>query len=761
MRVVVDADLAEVLALARRTLDPAGVAALADVETLQGRAEGSLAFERRGGQPSHRVELTQVRASGRHRRLPWPVSVSSGQVRYVPDAVSVRGLSATLGRSRVTGASADVALDASGTVRAARGDMVLDLGELYPWLASLEGLRPALKEVRGVTGTAAVRLARASGTLAHPETLDFEATVEPGEVRAVLTELPAPLILAGGKASVTPRAVQLDRVGAALLDARVTASGRIDDYASPDDRQLDLTLAAGAAGAQSLDWLRTRWKVAPAALPRPPVTLSAGRLHWSAAESSEHAAQGTLQLAGDARAEIDLSWGPETLHVRRLALKDADSDAIGSVLWGPSRAAFAFAGRVDHRSIVRVMARPPDVLTRLQGNLRAQIDLAAPRHSTVTGTLTGEGLDVLEHWGVPVTVERVRIDASGDAVRIHDGIVKVAGQRVSVGGGIAVRPEAFAVNLRVTADRIDADQVLRAFPDADRDRPSKRSVWDIPVEGQVAVDAKAIVVAERVVESIAGTVRLGPKRADLELTKASLCGIAVPLNATLTPGVATVSGRIVAEGAPLATTLPCLLPGPDLVVTGRLDADMEYAASGPLEELVPRLGGSFRARGRAGRIQYATLGPKILELGHVAERLEAHETAQARTRGLDYREILARGTFDAGRVRLDRFTLDARLLGLGLTGEVDLEAGHLALRGVVAPFGNVTGALRRVPVVGRLFGARIVGVPFSVSGDWHDPRVTPLGPEAIAGSFVDLLGRALNAPIRLLSPLIPSRERAP
>jgi AsmA-like C-terminal region len=217
----------------------------------------------------------------------------------------------------------------------------------------------------------------------------------------------------------------------------------------------------------------------------------------------------------------------------------------------------------------------------------------------------------------------------------------------------------------------------------------------------------------------------------------------------------------VAERAPLDTTLRCLLPGRDPVVTGRLDADMGYAARGPLKELVRRLGGRFRARGRAGRIQYATLGPKILELGPVAERLEAHETAQARTRGVDYREILARGTFDAGRVRLDRFTLDSRLLGLGLTGEVDLEAGHLALRGVVAPFGNVTGALRRVPVVGRLFGARIVGVPFSVSGDWHDPRVTPLGPEAIAGSFVDLLGRALNVPIRLLSPLIPSRERAP
>jgi hypothetical protein len=762
MRAAVDADLAEALAIARRALDPASVAALADVERLEGRAEGSFAWEYRGGLPSHRVELTRVNATGRHRRLPWPVSVTSGAVRYAPDALSVRELSATLGRSRVTGASADVALDAPGTVRAARGDAVLDLGELYPWLASLDRLGPGVRQaVRSVSGTAAVRVARAAGTLADLAALEFEATVEPADVRAVLTELPGPLTLAGGKASVTRRTLQLDRVGLALLDARVTASGRVEDYATLDGSRLDLTLAAGAAGAQSLDWLRTRWKVAPAALPRPPVALTTGRLHWSAVESSEHSAQGTFQLAGDARAEVDLSWGPETLHVRRLALKDADSDATGSLRWGPSRVSFAFAGRVDHRSIVRIMARPPDALTRLQGSLRAQIDLAEPRHSTATGTLTGEGLDVLEHWGVPVTVERVRVDASGDAMSIRDGLLKVAGQRVSVAGGVAVRPEAFAVNLRMAADRIDADQFLRALPSADPARPSTRSVWDIPVEGRVAVAAKAIVVAGRAVESITGTVRLAPKRADVELTKASLCGMAIPLNATLTPEAATVSGRIVAQRAQLDTVVPCLLPGGELVVTGRLDASMEYAASGPLGELVSQLDGRFQARGRGGRIQYTTLGPKILELAPVAEQLEAHEAAEARARGLDYREVLVRGTFDAGRVRLDRFTLDARMLGIGLTGEIDLVEEQLSLRGVAAPFGNVTGVLRRIPVVGRVFGARIVGVPFSVSGHWHDPRVIPLGPGAIAGSFVDLLGRVLNAPIQLLNPLLPSRERAP
>ena len=319
----------------------------------------------------------------------------------------------------------------------------------------------------------------------------------------------------------------------------------------------------------------------------------------------------------------------------------------------------------------------------------------------------------------------MRVDARGGVLTIHDAMVKVAGQRVSVGGSVEVRPKTFAVNLRVTADRLDAGQLLQALPAVDRHRPSKRSVWDVPVEGQVAAVAKSIIVGERVVESITGTVRLAPKRALVEITKARFCGVSVPLDATLTPDGATVSGRIMERRASLDTVVPCVFPGRDLVVAGRFDIDGEYAASGPLGELAHRLSGTFRATGRGGRVQYTKLAPKILELGPVKERIEATQAAQVAARGLDFTRVAAVGTLDAGRVHLERFTLDSWMLGLGLTGEIDLAAGQLGLRGVVAPFGNVTGALRRVPVVGRLFGARIVGVPFSVSGDWHDPRVTP------------------------------------
>ena len=101
----IDADLAEALAMARAALDRAGAAALADLESLHGRAAGSFAFERRGPQPSYRVELTSIGATGRYRGVPFPLAVSAGEVRLTQDALHVRGLSGTVGRSRVTGAS--------------------------------------------------------------------------------------------------------------------------------------------------------------------------------------------------------------------------------------------------------------------------------------------------------------------------------------------------------------------------------------------------------------------------------------------------------------------------------------------------------------------------------------------------------------------------------------------------------------------------------------------------------------------------------
>jgi hypothetical protein len=53
------------------------------------------------------------------------------------------------------------------------------------------------------------------------------------------------------------------------------------------------------------------------------------------------------------------------------------------------------------------------------------------------------------------------------------------------------------------------------------------------------------------------------------------------------------------------------------------------------------------------------LQPADLASLAITERMEAEQTALVAARGLDYREIAVVGTFDAGRARLERLTLDA------------------------------------------------------------------------------------------------------
>ncbi|MET0154410.1 MAG: hypothetical protein ABW298_17610, partial [Candidatus Binatia bacterium] len=529
-----DADLTEALAIVRRLVGRPEPPALADVESLAGRASGSIAYDARQRHPRVTVDLGRIRATGRYRGVPLPIAVNAGALRYADDRIVARGLDGTFGRSQLQGGAMELALGATPAVRAASADAVLVLDEIYPWLASIEGLRRPASAVPSAAGTASVRLARLSGPLTTPAALDYEAVIRPQQVRLAGPVLPAPLTISGGESRVTPRTLALDRLDVSMLDARIVATGTVQDYASAEPR-FDLALAEAHAGERSLDWGRTRWQLPGKALPRAPLTLSSGRLQRAGGAGAPLLAQGTVGLAGGVSAEFDLVSQPGHLDLRRLALKDADTDAVASLKWTASTAELGFSGRLDNRTLARVLAEPPTGDGALQGDFRATIDLAEPRQSNATGALEGDRIDILERWGIPVAIERVRLDVADDAVQIREGAVAIAGERLAVTGAVTRRPKTFGIDLRVTADAIDVERLLRAFPRGEA-RPRDAAGWNLPVDGRIAVDAKSVAYGRYVVRPLSGTVTLAPERIVADVKEARLCDLALPLRAVLVPG---------------------------------------------------------------------------------------------------------------------------------------------------------------------------------------------------------------------------------
>ena len=356
---------------------------------------------------------------------------------------------------------------------------------------------------------------------------------------------------------VTPRSIALDQLDASILDARVVASGTVQDYASAEPR-LDLALADARAGERSFEWARARWKLPAQTVPRAPVTLAAGRVQRPGGADAPIHTQGTLGLAGGVSAEFDLTV-EATGHfdLRRLTMKDPDTDTTLVLRWKHPMAEVDFKGRLDNRTLTRVLAHPPKNEGALKGDFRATIDLAEPRRSNATGALEADRIDILERWGIPIGIERLRIDVAGDAVRIEEGAITVAGERLGVTGSVTRQPKTFGLDLRVTADAIDVERLLRAFPRGDP-KPAAPG-WNLPVEGRVVVDAKSVAYGRYVVRPLSGTATLAPERIVADVKQAQLCGLALPLHAVLVPGNVSVTGRIAARAQPLAGTVTCLL----------------------------------------------------------------------------------------------------------------------------------------------------------------------------------------------------------
>jgi hypothetical protein len=747
-----DADLGEALPIVRRLIGGRERAALAGVEPMQGRAAGNVAYDGRHRQPRVTVDLARIRGTARHRGVPLPIAVNAAAVRYAHDRVLVRGLDGTLGRSTVQRGELDLALDPRPAVRSASADAVIVLDEIAPWMQSLEALRIEAVARTSATGTAGVRLARLAGPLDAPAELDYDATVQPRDVRLAGPDLPGPMTIANGTARITPGTFALDRLDVSLLDARAVLTGTVREAISPEPR-FDLALAEASAGERSLEWARARWKLPARTIPRAPVTLSAGRVQRTGAL---YDARGSLGLAGGVSAEFDLAAEGGHFDLRRLVAKDPDTDTTLTLKWRHPIAEFAFKGKLDNRTVARVLAHPPPGEGALQGDFRAVIDLAEPRRSSATGALAGERIDVLERWDIPVVIDRIRLDVADDLLRVHDSALAVGGERLGVSGTVTRQPATFGLDLRVTADAIDAERLRRALPAGGARPPGG---WNLPVDGRVAVDARSVVYGKRVFSPVSGVLTLAPERIVADVKEARLCDLSLPLSAVLVPGRATVDGRIEVRGRPIGATVACLT-GEDIALTGTFDLDATVAASGPLDQLARTAQGSFRFTARDGEILRAPALARMLALDAVAGTLRARPS-DLMAQGLDYSELAIAGTLDAGRVQITSGTLNAAALGLAMTGEIDLPGERIDLRGVIAPFNRVQSVMRHVPIVGGIFGARVIGIPVSVSGELRDPRVVPLGPAAVGQSVVNLLGAVVKTPIDLLDPFLGRREPAP
>ena len=740
-----DVDLAESLAFARH-LQRSSTAptALSRIQSITGRGKGTLALREVRGGLHQTYDVTSLQGTLRHAAVPLPIVIDGGGLRYETGGQLVlRGLAGSVGTSRVVRIDAALALFPEPVVLSASGAAVLALDDLYRGVVGLPAARSLRDDVSALTGEIEVKLARLAGPLNAPERLDMAAVLTPQRVRVKSRHLPATLSISGGTIRMQGANVGFDGVSVALQDARGVLSGSLRAYAS-SGRALDLSVTSASIGPRSLRWFEDTAGIAADARVRGPVAINSARVKWPAAAPWRLEVAAAAEFPSGARSDVDLSWSPGSISMRNLTLKDQDSDSRVAFDWEPGSAKVTFNGFVSERSVGQILVSPLGASGTLRGDFAAAVDLRDPIRSSATGKLEGTGVVISTFFTAPLLIDRVAIEADGDRFSVNDSAVHFAGELITLAGSIVRAGDVFDVNADVKVDGVDAEQWLARLRRSDANADA--SPWAWPLRGKIAVRAGYVDILGYRVEPLVASVALGDRKLSMNVTEARLCGLSVPLTLSATPAGLEVKGSANAQNLPVAATAACLTKN-RLRASGTMDVSMEFAGSGAPSALRASARGSATLRARDGYIGGSQGLSEILALEDVNQRLEDAQLKTYRS-GMPYRAIEIGASLAGYRVVVDRALLKSPSIDIVVQGEVHLPDGQVALTGVALPIVNAL--FRQVPVLGRIVGDPIVGIPFSMGGDIGDPQVKRVRAAAVGGALLHTLQSVVLLPVQLL-----------
>jgi len=763
LETLADADLAELQPLLRRLVPDDGFRDEIDrIHEVRGTASGRLTLGERLSSIRPKVALTNVDLAGNYDRVPFPIAIRGGKASYDGDGISVSDLRGSVGGSTVSGLTGRLGLGKPPAIVIRGGTARIALGELYPWIASLDGIRETVKPVRSVQGVAEIATLSCDGPLREPGEWRFDAggSVENLEVDTPL--LPGPVTIPRGRFRIRPEELSFTDVEASLLDTTCKGGGQLRGYMKEVD-QVTASLHGGV-GAETAKWAYARFGVPHPYAPRAPFTVTGSTFSWK--KGGAAIVDAALAWPGGPDISFSLRKAPGSLSVDPLVIRDQASDARGAFHLEPGTANVKYAGTLSGSTVGKVVPVPLKPGQRIHGEMEAVLDREKPARSSALGTLEAD--DVAIPWKplAPLSIRHISLSAEGRKVRVASSDLLWDNVPFSLTGTAELGGETVVADLDLSAGDIDVDKLVRSIrpegsgkpeaiaietPEPREDGTAKSpGTMRFPVQGVLRLRADSVSHGSLTWRPVRAEADIRGDRLRFALSEANLCGVSTLGTLTLDSAGPAIDLAVSAKGEEVEATMACL-SGKKVALTGTYSMSVRVEGKGTGEALVRSLRGPGELTLKDGRINKMTFLSRILSYLTVTELLRG-KLPDLGKEGFPYRTLAVRGEVKDGKFLLGELTMDAPSMGIAATGEVDILRREEDLKVLVSPFGTVDAVLRKVPVLGYILGGTLVSIPVAVRGNLDDPKVTPLDPAAVGEGLLGIFERTLKSPAHIITP---------
>ena len=714
----------------------------------------------KGGGPIDHPEKWSLNITGAMRDvlaeshwLPAPMSVS-GRFILEENKIAISDTSVRLGASSLSHVSASIIGRDKPRLEIESANALIHAEELFGWRSRYPALNEALSGVHDLKGNLTISSLTFKGPLLHPETGRITAAGDLDHVIINASILPGPVGLKSGDFRFVPNNLSFGLHEATILDSSLTGTAVISGSTSTL-RSVDLTLKGGS-GRKTLDWIFGSLELPPELMIKTPIAVTHARLDWERTKGLTFA--GSIFVAEGLALSVDLSQHGTDLNVRRLVIKDRETNAAITLDWQKQEADIVYSGIMAQSTLSRIFERGNFGSGSMHGDIHAVIRTDQPLKSRIKGSLAGD--DMFIPWGMPVptTIDKFKLQADNDVLTVDTADVTWGRNHYSMTGAATTSDAGIAFSMTLKADGIDIQTIQQALEQSGKSTENKARAFPLPpIRGDPRADSAYVKFGRFTFAPAHAVISVEPDRVNMEFYDTRTCGISIPGAVLISRESVSFSFAPRAKKETLGPTMDCLA-GKEVHMSGEYDLSALIKAQGKGRELLSTLEGRVDFKARNGKIYRYPLLQKILSVLSVLEVFRGR-IPEIGGSGFPYRAMAIQGEIHQGRFTVEKAYIGGKSLDIIAQGEVDIAGGKMDLVVLVAPFSTINWIIRHTPLIGKIMGGTLISVPVRVSGDIANPDVVFLSPTAVGSRILKILENIIKLPVDIVSPLLPKEKK--
>jgi hypothetical protein len=755
LEAMMEVDLAELPSLVKGLArDEAFDKELALIKEIRGSAVGKLVLGESTKSIKAKVDLSKCNLFARYERIPYPLKIKHGwQFFYDGNKIGVQSLGGTVGKSSFSQIDAKLSLEKTPYLEIISGKSSIFLGEIYPWLSSLEGIKSTVKDLKSLRGTVLLSSLGLKGPLSQPEKWDFRTR---GEVKNLAVDsmlFPDPLAVTRARFEAIPKRLSLTDCETIILDASLRVSGFLKGYLE-GLRKVDFTLR-GNVGSKAMKWLSDLADLPPELRIRAPLSISRAHGVWD--KNGRTSFSANLAVKDGPKISMDVLLSPEELRINSLLIKDRESNANFALIAKERELHLDFNGHLDKITVDKIFKRNEILTGRIDGDFEAHILLDHPMRSTAQGKLRGRGLGYPLELKIPLRLEDVSLVAKKNKLKVESALLTWGDSHLSLKGDMDFAEDEFLFDMDLSADGLEWERVEKILQEENQESGSEghTGFWNTPIEGILRVRLGYFKYEKFTWRPVHAAISFGDGEIELAVTEANLCGISTTGTVKVSPEDVRFHVDPFSKDGDIDSTLACLLDKKGFI-SGNFNLEGRLTGQAGEEDLMESLGGNFEFIARDGRIYRFTLLSRVLGLLS-ATKIITGKLPDLGKEGFAYSSIDVKGALKDGKLMIPEGIMDGSSMEIAAQGEIDLIAEKIDLTLLVAPLKTVDFFVKNIPKVKDILKGTLVSIPVRVTGNLANPTVRPLSASAVGSELRGIMKEKFRLPIEVIQPLRPGK----